>query len=158
MAPDCRTFRRAMSSHFVGPSDPLECLCVYNVGMIDLKAMGARIADLRRRAGIATQEGLAAELSAPEDSPGWGRSAIGGIESGGDRPGLLLAVAIADRFRVPMDWLLGRKVPTGGPLLGQFVDDPDELAWLNFWRELLPEERPTVLKMLRISQINKIDG
>lgn len=116
------------------------------VGMIDLQAMGARVADLRRRAGFDRQEDLAAEL-------GCSRSAIAGVESGGDRPGLLLAVALADKFRVPMDWLLGRSVPAGGPLVGQFINDPDELAWLNFWKSLLPEQRPMALRMLRIIDV-----
>ena len=140
---ECRTFRRKLSSA-LSERPTHHLLAVWQiVGMIDLAAMGARISDLRRRAGINRQEDLADEL-------GKSRSAIGGIESGGDRPGLLLAVAIADRFRVPMDWLIGRAVPPGGPLVGQFVNDPDELAWLNFWRSLRPEDRPTALRMLRV--------
>lgn len=148
MGLECRTFRRDLSSYFVEPSDPPNLGRFYNVGMIDLLAMGARVADLRRKAGISRQEDLAFEL-------GVSRSAIAGIESGGDRPGLILAVAIADRFRVPLDWLIGRAVPSGGPLVGQFVDDLDELAWLAFWRGLLPEERPVALHMLRIREPEK---
>jgi hypothetical protein len=33
-------------------------------------------------------------------------------------------------------WLLCREVPPGGPLTGEFINDPDEkLAWLPFWRD-----------------------
>ena len=34
------------------------------------------------------------------------------------------------------------------PQPGQFVDDPDELAWLRFWRSLEPDDRRAVLRLL----------
>ena len=82
--------------------------------------------DLRQKAGEG-QEDLAAVADVT-------RSTIAGIETGRDQGGLATMVAIADHYKVPLDWLLCRKVPPGGPPLGQFVDSPDEVAWVLFWR------------------------
>lgn len=114
--------------------------------MVDLKAVGRRVATLRRASPRRlTQDILAAEI-------GMSRSAIAGIETGGDRGGILAMVAVADYFKVPMDWLLCRTVPPGGPLVGQFVDDPDKLALLDFWEGLSEDERATALRLLHIQR------
>jgi transcriptional regulator with XRE-family HTH domain len=119
-----------------------------NTAMGKLKDIGRRVAELRRDAGL-TQEALAADI-------GLGRGTLAGIETGGDRGGILSMVAIADYFKVPMDWLLCRGVPPGGPLVGQFIDDPDELAWVAFWRGLTPVERAAALKMLRVPDVDRV--
>jgi transcriptional regulator with XRE-family HTH domain len=110
--------------------------------MTNLKAIGRRVAELRIKAGL-TQEELA-------DAVGVARGTLGSIETGGGRAGIETTIAIADHFKVPMDWLLCREVPTGGPLIGQFVDDPEELAWLAFWRGLTADERAAAAKMFRL--------
>jgi transcriptional regulator with XRE-family HTH domain len=110
--------------------------------MTNLKAIGRRVRQLREAAGLG-QEELAAEV-------GTSRSTIAGIETAGDRGGGELMIAIADYFKVPLDWLHCREVPPGGPLVGQFIEDLDELALINFWRGLTPVERSAVAKMLHI--------
>jgi transcriptional regulator with XRE-family HTH domain len=110
--------------------------------MTNLEATGRRIAQLRKQRDM-TQDALAAEL-------GISRSALAGIERGSARAGIVTTVAIADYFKVPMDWLLGRSLPVGGPLAGQFIENTDELALLEFWRSLSIEERHTAAKLLSI--------
>lgn len=109
--------------------------------MLDPRAIGRRLIELRRAAGITRQDDLAAIFNVS-------RSTIAGIESGGDLPGRDLAVALADYFRVPLDWLLCRRTPVGGPLVGQFVEQPNELALLRFWRKLSDEDRVRAVKVL----------
>lgn len=94
-----------------------------------------------RRDSKITQVELAAAI-------GVSRSVLGEIEGGTQPGGLGTMLAIADYFKVPFDWLLGRKVPPGGPLVGKFIDDPDALAWVGFWESLAPEQRPIAAKML----------
>ena len=113
--------------------------------MTKLKDIGRRVAELRSKAGL-TQEALAAEI-------GLSRGTIAGIETGGDRGGILSMMAIADYFKVPMDWLLCRTVPAGGPLTGEFIDLQDELAWVMFWRSLTPADKAAALRMLRVSDV-----
>lgn len=109
--------------------------------MTNMRERGQRVREMRERAGL-TQVDLAEII-------GVKRSTIAGIETGGDSAGLKTAIALADYFKVPMDWLLSRKPPTGGPLVGDFVDDPDELAWLSFWRDMDRGERIGLLAFLR---------
>jgi transcriptional regulator with XRE-family HTH domain len=114
--------------------------------MLDARKIGRRIVDLRRAAGIERQEDLAARLAVRFETS---RSAIAGLEAGRDLPGREMAVALANLFRVPLDYLLGRTVPPGGPLVGEFIEDPDELALIRFWRSLeTPEERRLLARMM----------
>jgi transcriptional regulator with XRE-family HTH domain len=115
-------------------------------GMTNLEAIGKRIAALRRQAGM-TQDALAAEI-------GVARPTLAGIERGLDRAGIVSTIAIADYFKVPMDWLLGRSVPPGGPLTTQIIDRHDELIWVEFWRGLPVEERPVALRLLGVKRSN----
>jgi transcriptional regulator with XRE-family HTH domain len=117
--------------------------------MADVKAIGQRIAQLRRDAGE-TQASLAEDL-------GVGRTTLTMIELGRDQPGISTAIALADRFKVPLDWLLCRKPPAGGPLVGQFVEDANELALLGWWRSLSVSDRYAATRMLRIPGIPGID-
>lgn len=129
----------------VGETDhPPYLFCQYD-GMTDLEHIGKRIAALRNDAGM-TQDQLAVEI-------GISRSTLAGIERGKDRAGILSTMAIADYFKVPMDWLLGRSVPPGGPLTGDFVYRLDELAWIAFWRNLEIEDRRAAVKLLRVPGI-----
>lgn len=110
--------------------------------MSSAKNIGRRIVELRKTAKL-TQDDLAVAI-------GLSRSTIAGIESGGASAGFQSMVAIADYFKVPLDWLVGRRCPTGGPLVTQIVDDPDELAWLSFWRNLDDRRREAMLMVLQI--------
>ena len=115
---------------------------------MDLKAVGARVRKLRE-AAREVQEDLAAicEVS---------RSTIAGIESGADRGGLVTMLAIADHYKVPLDWLLCRRVPPGGPAVGCLVDRPDQLALLAFWESLSEIERHAAVGLLRIPLPGKV--
>jgi transcriptional regulator with XRE-family HTH domain len=133
----------------VGRSDTLAALIAYAGGMPDLKSVGRRIASLRTSASPPlSQADLAAEI-------GCSRSTIAGIESGNDRGGILTMIAIADYFKVSLDWLLLRPVPKGGPLVGKFVDDPDVLAWIAFWERLSDADRPAALRFLNLRDVGK---
>jgi transcriptional regulator with XRE-family HTH domain len=110
--------------------------------MASAEEIGRRIRDLRKSADL-TQEDFAAAV-------GIARSTLASVETGAAALGLASTVAIADYFKVPLDWLIGRVVPPGGPLAPYFVDDPDELGWLMFWRELNDEQRSAVLTVLRL--------
>jgi transcriptional regulator with XRE-family HTH domain len=114
--------------------------------MTNLKAIGARVKWLRKqRHPKESQDQLAAAI-------GVTRSAIAGIESGGDRGGLETMIAIADYYKVPLDWLLCRPSPVGGPLVGEFINDPDELAIAHFWRRLGDDGRAAAVTVLRIDR------
>lgn len=95
--------------------------------MTDWKQVGRRVARLRDDVAM-TQDALAVEL-------GYSRSLLGELERGTEHAGLAFIIAIADYFKVPLDWLLGRSVPPGGPLAGQFIDQPNELALIALWRD-----------------------
>ena len=107
------------------------------------KAIGGRIRRLRLAAGLSQPE-LAAALGLSS------RSTIAGIETGADRPGIELMIAIADYFKVPMDWLLGRRIPHGDPAVGQLIERPDEIAVIDFWHSLSVNEKKAVVATLRI--------
>jgi putative transcriptional regulator len=109
---------------------------------VDLKAIGRRVRKLREEADE-VQEDLAAAV-------GVTRPTIAGIEGGKDQGGLKTMVAIADHYKVPLDWLLCRDVPPGGPTVGKFIDRPDQIAWSNFWDSLTGPERMAVVSLLRI--------
>ena len=117
--------------------------------MSSAKNIGRRIVELRKGVRL-TQEDLAVAI-------GLSRSTIAGIESGGASAGLQSMVAIADYFKVPLDWLVGRRCPTGGPLVTQIVDDPDELAWLAFWRSLDDRRREAMLMVLQVPDSKSVE-
>jgi transcriptional regulator with XRE-family HTH domain len=110
--------------------------------MTNLKAVGHRVRELRRAEGLA-QEELAAAI-------GVSRSTIAGIETGGDRGGIETMIAIADHYKVPMDWLLCRATPSGAPATGKLVYRPDQIAILDYWDSLAFDEKQAVVKTLRI--------
>ncbi len=110
--------------------------------MASAEEIGHRIRDMRKKAGL-TQDDFAAAV-------GIARSTLANIETGAAAAGLASTIAIADYFKVPLDWLIGRQVPPFGPLAPYFVDDENELAWLRFWRGLTDEQRHAVLTVLRL--------
>jgi transcriptional regulator with XRE-family HTH domain len=102
--------------------------------------IGARLAALREAADE-TQEELAA-------ATGYSRSSVANVEAGGQQIGLQMALAMADHFKVPLDYLLCRAVPPGGPQVGKVVDDPDILAWIGFWERLDTMGRAAILHLI----------
>lgn len=100
-----------------------------------------RLTALREAKDI-TQDDIAAEL-------GISRSRWSRIESG--RCGITLEQlrAVAEFYGVSLDYLeYGRGASAGLPHAGELVDDPDELAWLDFWRRIKPEDKPAVFRLL----------
>lgn len=136
-----RLFRLSLSSPIVDEIDTSR-RNFRQSQVMDLKAIGKRVRQLRDEVGE-VQEDLAAAV-------GVTRPTIAGIENGKDQGGLKTMVAIADYYKVPLDWLLCREVPPGGPAIGKFIDRPDQIAWSNFWDGLTAPERCAVVSLLRI--------
>lgn len=120
-----------------------------NGRMDKLKEIGGRVAGLRNALGL-TQADFA-------EAVGVSRSTLAGIETGGDRGGILSMIAIADYCKVPMDWLLGRTVPCGGPLVGEFIEKPGELGLVHFWRSLPLNEQLAAINLLHIPAYDAAD-
>ena len=129
----------------VGGFDPPDFCGWQNVGMTNHEKIGRRIAQTRRDMD-ATQVEMAEAI-------GLSRTQLTGIEGGGNTS-LATMIAIADYLKVPLDWLLGRKVPPGGPLVGHFIYEPDELALFRFWKARTPEEKRAVFMTLRIPPLS----
>lgn len=142
---ECRPYRHSLSTQIVGRFDPQDFCGLQNVGMTNHQMIGRRIAKTRKAMG-ATQVEMAEAI-------GLSRPQLTGIEGGGTTS-LPTIIAIADYLKVPLDWLLGRKVPPGGPLIGHFIYEPDQLALFSFWDALSIEERRAVFITLRISSIS----
>lgn len=102
-------------------------------------AFGQRLRDLRMARGL-TQEELGAEI-------GTSRSHIAGMETAADPPGRETLHALATFFQVSMDFL--QAGITQAPQNGRFVNDPEQLAWLDLWNAIHPNERSRILRMLR---------
>ena len=138
-------FQHSLSSENVGTSDANVGSVSYTDEMVVPTQLGTRIRNLR----------LSRKLRQAEvaDAVGVSRSFLSSIETGGDYPGRETLSAIADYFHVTIDYLQSGTttgLPSrGGPLGGQFVDDPDELALLRFWRGLTDAERLLFLKMVK---------
>jgi transcriptional regulator with XRE-family HTH domain len=97
-----------------------------------LKAVGARIADLRHQARL-TQDELANII-------GVARATLATIETGRNRAGAETTLAIADYFRVSMDWLLCREMLSKAAIPPALVGDAQVSAPE---RELLDTFRST---------------
>jgi transcriptional regulator with XRE-family HTH domain len=130
---DCKTL--------VGPAGTDSEEAVPQPDMADPKKVGQRIKSLRRQSGQ-TQSEVAEAI-------GVARSTYAEMENGTDRGGLDSILAVADYFKVPLDWLLHRVPPPGGPLVGYFTDIPNELAWLELWRAMDDHERAAILRLLK---------
>ena len=87
---------------------------------------------------------------------GISRSYLAGMESGISLPGRETLAAIATFYGISMD-----AVSSGGrpqtPLDGEFIEDPDELALVRFWRGLTPDARRIVVQLLRPPGIQQHD-
>jgi len=118
--------------------------------MTSLKAIGARVRELRLAENIG-QEELAAII-------GISRSTLAGIETGAERGGIVTMIAIADHYKVPMDWLLDRKLPPGSPPVGKLVYRPDQVSILNLWEKLPVQFKETWRDMLSGLGLPETDG
>lgn len=105
---------------------------------------GQRLRDLRIARGL-TQEELGAEI-------GTSRSHIAGMETAADPPGRETLHALATFFAVSMDFL--QAGITHAPQDGRFVNDPEQLAWLDLWGAIHPSERPHIMRILRAAALN----
>jgi len=106
--------------------------------------LGSRVRALRMAKDV-TQVELAAEI-------GVSRAHIAKMETGGDPPGREVLHALARFFNVSMDYLqTGR---TDAPKKGRFVDNVEELAWLDLWHSIPAAERPRVMRMLRAAALD----
>lgn len=107
--------------------------------------LGLRVYELRSERGM-TQEELAANV-------GVKRGTITAIETGHDMPGRETLRALADVLGVTHEYLQeGTARRPRAPQSGEFVDDPDELAWLAFWRSLDDTQRGVMLQTLKALQ------
>lgn len=96
--------------------------------MPDRLTPGARIKALRKTHHKLTADEVAAAV-------GVSRPHLSMIENDKDLPGRETLAAIADYFRVSVDYILnGGDAAPQPPSTCETVDDPDELAWLNLWR------------------------
>lgn len=106
---------------------------------------GKRIRALRK---------LTPKLSAATvaEAVGLSRTHLSMIENDQDLPGRETLAALADYFKVSIDYLLnGGDTTPKTPSFGEFVNDPDELALLGFWRTLELGERRIMLRMLGVN-------
>lgn len=102
-------------------------------------AFGQRLRDMRTARGL-TQSELAAVI-------GISRSHIAAMETGADPPGREILHALATFFSVSMDFL--QAGITQAPQEGRFVQDAEQLAWLNLWDAIHPSERARVIRLVR---------
>jgi transcriptional regulator with XRE-family HTH domain len=121
-------------------SDPSSLLTLHDVGMVTRSPLGDRIRALR--------EAKKLKQAAAAEAIGIARSYLSSIETGGDLPGRETLAAIAKFYDVPPGYLYSA-LPSASPGGCEIVDDPDELAFLGFWRILTVEERSIMLRMLR---------
>lgn len=113
--------------------------------MVELTTPGKRMLALRKRVPRLTAQEAATAV-------GISRSHLSMIENDGDLPGRDTLQAIADYYRVSVDYILnGGDATPQSPSTREIVDDPDELAWLGLWRGWEIAERRLALKMLRPS-------
>lgn len=110
--------------------------------MSNAKTFGQAVARLRKDKRL-TQVDLAAAI-------GVSRSTIAGIERGNDMPGRETLTALSDFFGIPMDRLRHGMVGPRPPRQSQIVDDPDELALIEFWRGLTDDQRRFMLGLLNV--------
>lgn len=111
-------------------------------GIVDKQPIGRRLAELRRAAGL-RQEDVAAAV-------GISRSHLAGMEKRHDNPGRATVTALASFYGVSVDFLInGEGAAPPPPQARQFIEDPDELALIAFWRSLSLDQRGFMLNMLR---------
>lgn len=117
--------------------------------MADLSTFGARLRYLRKRKGL-TQAEAALEGKVA-------RSTYTGYENGGDMPARETLIGIADKLEASLDWIEGRTHKVNMPELGQFVNDPNELALLELWRGMSREMRLHLLGLIQAAPFRSSD-
>jgi len=109
-------------------------------------SFGRLIKVLRKRKQL-TQIELATEI-------GVARSTIAGIERGNYMPGRETLAALADFFHITIDEMRHGMPGPGAPSPRQIIDDPNELAWVEFWRGMTDEQRTLMCRLLSIPERN----
>ncbi len=117
--------------------------------MKDDSTIGSRLRTLRKTKAVSQVEAA--------DEIGIARPTLAGYERDHDPPGRENAVKIAAYYEVSVDFILGRTddpkmapgrkprhfasaaITSSSPAVAETVEDPDELALLNFWRDLNDE-------------------
>ena len=100
--------------------------------------LGQRLKQMRKSRNL-TQMEVAVAID-------YSRTALSGVESGNDKPGRDLLETLARFYGVTV----GELYRPRSPQIGEFVEDPDELAWLIFWRGL--DEQGKRLALLLLSE------
>ena len=131
---------------YVGLTDPRYADLCQSVGMNGANDLGRLVRALRKDRDMAQVE-LAAAI-------GVARSTIAGIERGHYMPGRETLVALADFFAVPVDHLRHGVTSPGTPRGREFINDPDELALISFWRALTNEQRAFMWRLLEVPKRN----
>lgn len=117
--------------------------------MLDHKKVGACVRKFRKMAGL-TQAELA-------DAVGLSRPAITSLEAGRWPTRFETMCDLADVLLVPLDVLVGRAPPSGGPLVSHFVHDPEELRLLDLWRLFPPNEKIVFFRMMQ-AYLSKVEN
>lgn len=105
-------------------------------------SLGSRVRALRKERGLT-------QATAAEDI-GIARGTLASIETGSDLPGRETLAAIATYYGRSIDYLVDGQCASSAPSASQVIDDPNEIALINFWRGLTTEERKHMLRLLRI--------
>lgn len=100
--------------------------------------LGQRLKQMRKSRNL-TQMEVAVAID-------YSRTALSGVESGNDKPGRDLLETLARFYGITV----GELYRPRSPQIGEFVEDPDELAWLIFWRGL--DEQGKRLALLLLSE------
>lgn len=93
-----------------------------------LPPLATRLRQLRRAHG-----GSQAEVA---EAIGISRSYLAGIEAGSEWPGRETLAAFAVFYGISVDQLYAALPAPGLPKAGEFINRPNELALLHFWRRL----------------------
>lgn len=105
-----------------------------------LREIGKRFAALRKAKGERQRHVAEATKFA--------RSTIAGVEKPTKASGLQVMIAMVDHFKVPFDYVLGRIVPPGGPLVGKFVESDEILKWISIYEQISDAERRALLVLI----------
>lgn len=114
---------------------------VHDLAMDDIDpklGYGQKLRQLRKHRGL-KQADVAVAV-------GVARPTLSGIETGKSSTSRATLIAAADFYKVSLDWLTSAP---SSPDRRDLVDDADELALLDMWREFDDGERALALRILK---------